>query len=135
MNRVLIDTNAYAALMAGDERIADELVRREAILLSPIVLGELYDGFLNGTRNRENRAILARFREKPRTLSVPITERHRRVVCRDQAHAQEKRQPHSHQRRLDRRKLLGARRPAHLLRRAFFHDRRPAPLGSLTNRQ
>ena len=74
VNRVLLDTNAYTALMAGDGRIADELARNEAILLSPIVVGELYDGFLNGTRSQQNRTILSRFREKPRTLCVPITD-------------------------------------------------------------
>jgi len=74
MARILIDTNAYAALMRGDESVADELTRHEAILLSPIVIGELYDGFQNGMRSKENRAILERFREKPRTLCVPITD-------------------------------------------------------------
>jgi len=37
--RVLIDTNAYAALLYGDERVALELDRAEAVLLSPIVIG------------------------------------------------------------------------------------------------
>jgi tRNA(fMet)-specific endonuclease VapC len=74
VKRVLIDTNVFSALMAGDGRIADELARNEAILLTPIVIGELYDGFLGGKRNRENRMILARFREKPRTVLVPITD-------------------------------------------------------------
>ena len=74
MSRVLLDTNAYAALMAGDGGIAELLARSEAILLSPIVIGELYDGFQNGSRTTENRDILARFREKPRTIVVPITD-------------------------------------------------------------
>ncbi len=74
MSRVLIDTNAYPALMAGDESIADELARHDAILLSPVVIAELYDGFSRGTRNRDNRLILSRFREKPRTVCVPITD-------------------------------------------------------------
>ncbi len=74
MSRILIDTNAYSALVGGDGRIADILCRHEAILFSPVVIGELYDGFLNGTRNAENRAILDRFREKPRTVCVPITD-------------------------------------------------------------
>jgi len=74
VSRVLLDTNACSALLAGDSRIADELSKNEAILLSPIVIGELLDGFLGGTRNEENRAILARFREKPRTVCVPITD-------------------------------------------------------------
>jgi len=74
MSRVLIDTNAYSALMGGDERIALVLARQEAVLLSPVVIAELYDGFLNGTRNAENRDILNRFRDRPRTVCVPITD-------------------------------------------------------------
>lgn len=71
---MLVDTNAYTALMAGDTRIADELARYEVVLLSPVVLGELYDGFSGGNRNRKNRAILADFRSKPRTVGVPVTD-------------------------------------------------------------
>ncbi len=74
MKRILIDTNAYAALMAGDRRIADLLAKAEAVLVSPIVIGELYDGFRNGIRLRENREIFEHFREKPRTVMVPITD-------------------------------------------------------------
>ncbi len=74
MARLLIDTNAYAALLRGDGRVADELARSEAVLLSPIVVGELYDGFRNRTHQKENREIFDRFRGKPRTLCVPITD-------------------------------------------------------------
>lgn len=74
MSRILLDTNAYTALMAGDSRIADLLVASEAILLSPVVIGELLEGFLGGSRNLENRRILDQFRAKPRTVSVPITD-------------------------------------------------------------
>lgn len=72
--RVMIDTNAYTALMAGDARIADILARCEAILLPAVVIGELFDGFLGGSRSRENHEALRRFREKPRTVCVPITD-------------------------------------------------------------
>jgi tRNA(fMet)-specific endonuclease VapC len=72
--RVLIDTNAFAALLSGDERVALELDRAEAVLLSPIVVGELLDGFLGGSRPSENRATLERFRSRPRTLVVPVTD-------------------------------------------------------------
>ncbi len=74
MSRVLVDTNAYSALMAGNGRVADELARNEVIVLSPIVIGELLEGFLLGNRADENRTILDRFREKPRTICVPITD-------------------------------------------------------------
>ena len=73
MRRVFLDTNAYTALMAGDGSIADTLNGFAAVMISPIVLGELFDGFLGGNRNYENRKILARFLEKPRTVTVSIT--------------------------------------------------------------
>ena len=60
--------------MAGDARIADVLAGSEAVLLSPIVVGELFDGFLGGTRDLANRQILERFRERPRTVMVPVTD-------------------------------------------------------------
>lgn len=72
--RILIDTNAYSALMAGDPRLPPLLARADAVLLSPIVIGELLDGFLGGSRSFENREILERFRAKPRTVMVPITD-------------------------------------------------------------
>ncbi len=72
--RILIDTNAYTALMSGDARIADVLSKSEIVFLSSIVIGELCDGFRGGSKYRENNVILHRFREKPRTLSIPVTE-------------------------------------------------------------
>ncbi|HKK49122.1 MAG TPA: type II toxin-antitoxin system VapC family toxin [Alkalispirochaeta sp.] len=74
MSRVCIDTNAYTALMAGDHRIADVLSSSEAVILPTVVIGELLDGFLNGTRNQENRQILSHFQARPRTVTVPLTE-------------------------------------------------------------
>ncbi len=74
MSRVLIDTNVYSAMMAGDGRVADVLAGSEAVLLSSVVVGELFDGFLNGRRNAENRRIFQTFRERPRTVVVPITD-------------------------------------------------------------
>jgi tRNA(fMet)-specific endonuclease VapC len=74
MTRLLIDTNAYAALFGGDGGIADALAGSEAVLLSAIVVGELLDGFFGGTREAANRRELARFREKPRTIVVPVTD-------------------------------------------------------------
>lgn len=74
MSRVCIDTSAYTALMAGDHRIADLLSSSEAVILPTVVIGELLDGFLNGTRNQENRRILSRFQARPRTVTVPLTQ-------------------------------------------------------------
>ncbi len=57
MNR-LLDTNAYVALKKGDSQIEDLVRSSEKLSLSIIVLGELYFGFHDGSRLRENLAEL-----------------------------------------------------------------------------
>ena len=49
MNRLVLDTNAYSALMSGDDRVADLLALSDAAVLSPVVVAELYDGFRGGS--------------------------------------------------------------------------------------
>ncbi len=72
MKRILIDTNAYARFMAGDERVLDVLAAAETVHLSTVVLGELFAGFRGGSRLQENRSLLTTFLQKPtvRTLEV-----------------------------------------------------------------
>jgi tRNA(fMet)-specific endonuclease VapC len=71
---VLIDTNAYTALLSGDSRVADELAQSDRVLLCPIVTGELLDGFIGGSREKENRHFLQAFQQKPRTRNVVVTD-------------------------------------------------------------
>lgn len=71
--RVLLDTNAYTALLAGDGRVADLLAKSEAVLLPAVVMGELLDGFAGGSREKSNRSLLADFMARPRTVCVPVT--------------------------------------------------------------
>lgn len=44
------------------------------MLLTPVVVGELHDGFRAGSRYKENMEILSRFTAKPRTVRVSITD-------------------------------------------------------------
>ena len=73
MKRVMPDTNAYTALMGGNRDVADILNSYPVILMSPVVIGELLDGFIGGRRRTENRKILERFLEKPRTTTLAVT--------------------------------------------------------------
>ena len=72
--KVLLDTNALSALWSGDERVLDALDQADNVLMSIVVLGELYAGFRGGTRMRENRTRLAEFLTKPtvRTLELSV---------------------------------------------------------------
>ena len=71
--RVVIDTNAYSALMSGDVRIAEILSNAEEVIVPIAVLGELHDGFRGGTRRKENEKILALFLSKPNVRVPDIT--------------------------------------------------------------
>jgi tRNA(fMet)-specific endonuclease VapC len=71
VRQVLLDTNAYARLLSGDERVLAVLAGADRIYMSVFVLGELNAGFRAGKKGPENRRILERFLEKP---SVAVLE-------------------------------------------------------------
>ncbi len=71
--KVLLDTNAYSALMRGHAGVADRVRRAEHILLSTIVAGELLFGFRAGARLAKNLAELQAFLDSPYVDLVPVT--------------------------------------------------------------
>jgi tRNA(fMet)-specific endonuclease VapC len=71
--RVLLDTNAYSALIYGRSEVADHVREAEEVLLSTVVLGEVLYGFRNGSRYQENRKRLDEFLENPHVQVVTLT--------------------------------------------------------------
>jgi tRNA(fMet)-specific endonuclease VapC len=65
MKKIILDTNAYSRLLAGDQYVLDALSNTETVYMSIFVLGELYAGFYGGNKERKNREILQRFLLKP----------------------------------------------------------------------
>jgi predicted nucleic acid-binding protein len=74
MNRILIDTNAYAAFKRNDLGTLDVMRSAEYIGVNTVVLGELYSGFKGGSREGRNRKELAQFLDSPRVETVVIDE-------------------------------------------------------------
>ena len=70
---VLLDTNAYTALMRGERGLLLRLDRVERVLMSAIVVGELEYGFRHGNRYAENRATLDEFLAEPHVEFLPVT--------------------------------------------------------------
>lgn len=70
MRRVMLDTNAYAALLTGDVVVRDALDSATEILLPLFAVGELEAGFRGGRRCAENAAILQRFLNRPEVREV-----------------------------------------------------------------
>jgi tRNA(fMet)-specific endonuclease VapC len=52
--KVLLDTNAYSALMRGHSQVSTLVRRSTEVLLSAVVVGELLYGFRHGSRFERN---------------------------------------------------------------------------------
>jgi tRNA(fMet)-specific endonuclease VapC len=74
MNRILLDTSGYSALMRGDGRVVEALREADEVCVTPIILGELKAGFLSGNRRKANETMLREFLESPRARVVPLDE-------------------------------------------------------------
>ena len=66
MNRLLVDTSAYAAFFRDHAEVKTAVQEAAELFLSPIVLGELRSGFLKGGRPAENERQLGQFLATPR---------------------------------------------------------------------
>lgn len=71
--KVLLDTNAYSALMRGIPSVVDKVRNAEQVFLSTIVIGELLYGFRYGGRFEKNLDILQRFLENAYITLLPAT--------------------------------------------------------------
>jgi tRNA(fMet)-specific endonuclease VapC len=71
--KVLLDTNAYSALMRGRAEVSDRIQRAEHVYLSTVVLGELLYGFRYGSNYENNARQLEEFLRKTRVSWVPVT--------------------------------------------------------------
>ena len=65
MKKIILDTNAYTRLLAGDEDVLDMISTADTLYMSIFVLGELYAGFAGGSKEQENRETLNYFLLKP----------------------------------------------------------------------
>jgi tRNA(fMet)-specific endonuclease VapC len=74
MKKILLDTNAYGRLLAGDEAVLDVVADAAVVYLSVFVLAELYAGFRGGTREAENRRRLGEFTRRSPVHILPADE-------------------------------------------------------------
>ena len=65
MKKIILDTNAYTRLLAGDEDVLDMISTADTLYMSIFVLGELYAGFAGGSKEQKNRETLNYFLLKP----------------------------------------------------------------------
>jgi tRNA(fMet)-specific endonuclease VapC len=72
VKKILLDTNAYSALLQGDEKVLEAMAKAETVYMSVFVMGELFAGFRGGNRFADNRQQLERFLERPHVALLPV---------------------------------------------------------------
>lgn len=70
---LLLDTNAYAALVEARPDVSQHIREAEEVMISTVVLGELLFGFHNGLRYEQNRRLLDKFLREPNVWIVTLT--------------------------------------------------------------
>ena len=73
MKKALLDTNAYASFLSGDENVLQTLANAQIVYMSVFVLGELYAGFRGGGKQKQNKLWLERFLLKPSVSILDAT--------------------------------------------------------------
>jgi tRNA(fMet)-specific endonuclease VapC len=73
MTRLLLDSSAYIAFKKRHPEVIETLPQTEEIWMSPIVLGELRAGFLQGSKRESNERELRMFLQSPR-VSVLVVD-------------------------------------------------------------
>jgi tRNA(fMet)-specific endonuclease VapC len=71
---LLLDTSAYSAMRRGDDRLRGPIREAEAVLLTPIVIGELLFGFVGGKLADRNRRLLRAFLHSERVAVAPVDD-------------------------------------------------------------
>lgn len=70
--KLLLDTNAYSALLRGDRLVAGQVSKSEEILISAVVAAELLYGFRSGSRYAVNVKELESFLQNPYVTFLPV---------------------------------------------------------------
>ena len=84
--KILLDTSAYVYFKQNVKDAVDTIISADAILFSPVVLGELMFGFRNGSKFKDNMNDLNKFLEHEYVELVKIgditSDRYSRIANR-----------------------------------------------------
>ena len=74
MSRYCLDTSAYSQFKRGHAPLVDAIDSAEWIGVPTVTIGELWSGFLQGTRAATNARELAQFLDNPVVDILPVDE-------------------------------------------------------------
>lgn len=74
MSRLLLDTSACSAVFRGNDAAIAAIRSADAVVLTPVVLGELLAGFAGGSRQEKNARLLREFLAEPSVSVIEIDD-------------------------------------------------------------
>jgi tRNA(fMet)-specific endonuclease VapC len=74
LSRYALDTSAYSAFRRQDPKLVTLIDEASWVGIPSIVLGELFAGFANGTRTRQNQDLLQSFLAHPVVETLAVDE-------------------------------------------------------------
>ncbi len=74
MIKRVIDTSLYSSFMKGEVEAESLIQNADLLMISPIVLGELWSGFKSGNQEKNNRNNLDSFLSSPRVSITTIDQ-------------------------------------------------------------
>ena len=72
--RLCLDTSAYSNFRRGEPRVVSQIDQAAWVEMPSVVIGELWAGFLLGSRSQENICDLVEFVSHPVVEVVPVDE-------------------------------------------------------------
>ncbi|MEK7168838.1 MAG: type II toxin-antitoxin system VapC family toxin [Patescibacteria group bacterium] len=75
MTSIFLDTNAYSHFIHGDQSVQVAINTAKIVYISSIVLGELYAGFINGSKFEINNLILKKLLNKKKIRVFDINSK------------------------------------------------------------
>jgi tRNA(fMet)-specific endonuclease VapC len=71
--KIVLDTNTYVDFAQGLHEVVDLIASESSLILMPaIVMGELFHGFLKGSRSRQNEEQFHRFMTSLEVSVIPV---------------------------------------------------------------
>ena len=69
---IILDTSAYSAFLRGNSEIKFSLQQADEVFFNPIIIGELFAGFIMSKNEKKNKSILNEFLSSPRVKIIDI---------------------------------------------------------------
>jgi tRNA(fMet)-specific endonuclease VapC len=73
IKKILLDTSAYSKFILNYPPLTEIITTAQRVFMSSVVIGELYSGFIRGTKEKSNKKLLHEFLNEDFVTVVPVS--------------------------------------------------------------